>query len=1072
MFINSTSISASAGTGKTYQLSRRFLALLALNHGKNPEQLIAITFTKKAAGEFLDRILSDIAKGASCEEEASKLADEIWETIKGDGTNPETNPEANIGIYPDLPDHKKDELLNIDTFKKMLRVLVENLTRLNLCTIDSLFSSIVKSCTFELGINDFQILSGKAEKNQALNEVLLSIYKDCLADKELQQSFEEIFLTAVQNNADAVSLKDSSIVKNIDSLLEAYISAPEEEKWGLPEEILKTYKTPEIANINEFRREIASALSHLNSFEFKSRSKDSEEKARAKAHKNLIGILEALNNYIDFQSLGSLKIEMPIDEIKNTLRDVCWTDSIDKILQTWICYDLALLQKRTKATYKLVKILADKYTEKINKNGKFEFRDVPLILKSKELSPEFRDELQYRMFCKYRHWMLDEFQDTSRIQWDIIKPFIDDLQESDGENSSTFIVGDLKQSIYQWRGGDPRLFLNAPKQLELHNRTMSESYRSSQYVLNLVNEVCDYKNSPVSQLISPQAMGMWGDFPKHKTCNKNKKKKGIAQIWQAVDSNAQTIATIIAHIYQKDASIKNKSVAILVDKTKHGLQLREALKEKGIPAEVCDDVAIGVDSSLGKILKQFFHWLDMPGDKHIETLLRYSRLNSCIFEKGWSSWRQILETSGYRAVLETLKKEFETHKITLNEYCQNRFNVWLASAIEADSKGLEIQAWLECMETLEIRETPPKDIIQIMTIHKSKGLGFDVVFVPSMGKNTAFDNEGHLHYILTKDDDGNVTSVIQNPSNKLILQLVPDLGKLKEPWRAEQHFDGLCKIYVALTRAKEACYAIMPKLSDETEKGKAEKNLSMRSTLLCHENEEAASIPSIDDPSPKEDNKAPAPLGKCIYSSHSPDYYSEATDTPNIEIKTIAEPINWPTVLPLIRKQISPSKLHTTEGQIQKSASNSEEMRTAAQFGTEVHSVFERIGRWDEGNKPAWLIEPTTDAERAVAECFENPEICELFTVSESAQIMREQNIESVDAEKWISGTIDRLVIDGNRATIIDFKTDRCSIEEMKNRHTAQLHAYAEIVNQITGIPLDNIECKLVSTKHKCIISI
>lgn len=1068
MSINSTSISASAGTGKTYQLSRRFLALLALNHGKNPEQLIAITFTKKAAGEFLDRILSDIAKGASCEKEASKLADEIWGTIKGDGTNPETNPEANIGICPDLPDHRKGELLNLESFKKMLRVLVENLARLNLCTIDSLFSSIVKSCTFDLGINDFQILSSKAEKNQALNEVLLSIYRDCLADEELQHSFEEIFFNAIQKSADAVSLKDSSIVKNIDSLLDAFISAPEEEKWGLPDEILQKYKTPKIADEKTLKEEIDSALSYIKTFKFKNRGNDNEEKARAKAHKNLIAILEGINNYIGTYSLGSLKIEMPIDEIKSTLEDVCWSESIDNILETWTFLDLQLLQKRTKNTYKLVKILADKYTEKINQSGKFEFRDVPLLLKSNQLTPEFRDELQYRMFCKYRHWMLDEFQDTSHIQWDIIKPFIDDLQESDSENSSAFIVGDLKQSIYQWRGGDPRLFLNAPNQLGLHNRTMSESYRSSQHVLNLVNDVCDYKNSPISHLISSKALEMWGDFPKHKTCEKNKEKKGIAQIWEATDYKAETIATIIAHIYKKDPAIKGKSVAILVDNKKHGLQLREALKEIEIPAEVCDDVSIGVDSSLGKILKQFFHWLDMPGDKHIETLLRYSHINSCIFEKGWSNWRQILETSGYRAVLDALQKEFEAKGITLNDYFQNRFNVWLASAIEADSKGLEIQAWLECMEKLEIRETPPKEIIQIMTIHKSKGLGFDVVFVPSMDKNyKAFDDETHLHYILSKDDDGNVTSAVLKPTNKLISNLVPELERLKEPWRAEQHFDGLCKLYVALTRAKEACYAIMPKLGD-----KDGEKLSMGSALLLHKNENADSIPAIDAPSPKDDKNAQVPLGKCIYTSHCPDYYDEATNKPNTETTTIAEPINWPTQIPLIRKQISPSKLHEAEAHIQKSATNSEEMRAAAQFGTEVHAVFERVARWDEDNKPAWLIEPTTEAERTVAECFENPEICELFMPSASAQIMREQNIEAVDTDKWISGTIDRLVIDDNKATIIDFKTDRCSVEEMKNRHTAQLHAYAEIVSQITGIPLDNIECKLVSTKHKCIISI
>ena len=63
-------ISASAGTGKTYQLSLRFLGLLALNSGNHPERLIAITFTRKAAGEFKDRILTDLAAGATAERTA------------------------------------------------------------------------------------------------------------------------------------------------------------------------------------------------------------------------------------------------------------------------------------------------------------------------------------------------------------------------------------------------------------------------------------------------------------------------------------------------------------------------------------------------------------------------------------------------------------------------------------------------------------------------------------------------------------------------------------------------------------------------------------------------------------------------------------------------------------------------------------------------------------------------------------------------------------------------------------------------------------------------------------------
>lgn len=76
-------ISASAGTGKTYQLSLRFLGLLALNGGNHPERLIAITFTRKAAGEFKDRILTDLAAGATDEAGAARLKERLWAVIKG-----------------------------------------------------------------------------------------------------------------------------------------------------------------------------------------------------------------------------------------------------------------------------------------------------------------------------------------------------------------------------------------------------------------------------------------------------------------------------------------------------------------------------------------------------------------------------------------------------------------------------------------------------------------------------------------------------------------------------------------------------------------------------------------------------------------------------------------------------------------------------------------------------------------------------------------------------------------------------------------------------------------------------
>ena len=107
-------ISASAGTGKTYQLSLRFLGLLALNSGNHPERLIAITFTRKAAGEFKDRILTDLAAGATDEAGAARLKERLWAVIKGTDGEP--------GLWPGAPEAWKEENLHRERFLHLLPV--------------------------------------------------------------------------------------------------------------------------------------------------------------------------------------------------------------------------------------------------------------------------------------------------------------------------------------------------------------------------------------------------------------------------------------------------------------------------------------------------------------------------------------------------------------------------------------------------------------------------------------------------------------------------------------------------------------------------------------------------------------------------------------------------------------------------------------------------------------------------------------------------------------------------------------------------------------------------------------
>ena len=217
-------ISASAGTGKTYQLSLRFLALLALNRGSHPERLIAVTFTRKAAGEFKDRILTDLAAGATDSAGAARLRDRLWTVIKGTPEEP--------GLWPQAAEAWKKEHLCQERFRHMLRLLVQQLSRLNLCTIDSLFAQIAATSTFELGVSGFSMIDTTAEK-LARREALLTLYRECSLNPEQEQSFEDAFLSGADSDAEAADAEDS-MTRRLNTYHELFLDEPDAGKWGNP----------------------------------------------------------------------------------------------------------------------------------------------------------------------------------------------------------------------------------------------------------------------------------------------------------------------------------------------------------------------------------------------------------------------------------------------------------------------------------------------------------------------------------------------------------------------------------------------------------------------------------------------------------------------------------------------------------------------------------------------------------------------------------------------------------------------------------------------------------------------
>lgn len=145
----------------------------------------------------------------------------------------------------------------------------------------------------------------------------------------------------------------------------------------------------------------------------------------------------------------------------------------------------------------------------------------------------------------------------------------------------------------------------------------------------------------------------------------------------------------------------------------------------------------------------------MPGDPFVVGLLTHSPLRplitpGCPESMEWKEWRFLLERDGYAAVMEELERRLLRGGTELTDFHRDRLAVWQNEAEQVDEQSVSLDEWIRRMEDLTRREDPAAGIVRIMTIHKSKGLGFDIVILPQIGRDTPFANATHLTHFVKK----------------------------------------------------------------------------------------------------------------------------------------------------------------------------------------------------------------------------------------------------------------------------------------------------------------------------------
>lgn len=1068
-------IRASAGTGKTYQLAHRFLALLLIQRSAGnvaPERIVASTFTRKGAGEFTERILERLASASADAAEHRKLSRALTTLLEGDAPG---------GVAGLLPGAATD--VSVVALRETLVAVVGRLDRLALGTIDSLMARAVQTLEFELGLGGCEILDEPAaerERERLLGEVFARV-----APEELGAFHQAIKRASLKS---AASWRDElrKFVERGHRLLDVLPDAaawgagigggPTGDGWRGDAERLRVQVEAAELSSSLVTKGLVSALAWIAAR--RPGTPGDDPPAWLKPDGRLRLLRDAWPD--TWECLPKSNSRTPC-VVPATIMG-----PLGHILSAWLAAEQAELCERTAALHAVLARYDEAYERLARRRGRLAFADLARLLDPGRGGPFGSEQalqaLAFRWHQGFEHWLVDEFQDTSREQWRVLEPWLDEALQDDAGTKSVFVVGDTKQSIYGWRGGEPRLFddleSNYPGRFAVQE--LAESWRSRPAVLELVNAICSPERNPrlrAPESLRAASLARWR-FQDHVAAEKLRARPGYAAVLLArepepADQPASTgeaeegermagPAAAIRDALERIRPLeRGLSCAILVRRGANAQAVAAWLRAHDVPEVMVEgDCALAEQSPVVAAIVDALRWLLSPahrfgfghasltplGELLREPLAGKEETTEAALWRHWTAWiaaeGAAAVTSGWCARLAATEPDAHVR------FCLGH----LDELARRSGRGLELAEWLEAVRRLTVRETAARGTIHVMTIHKAKGLGFDVVFLPDLDLGSGSPPS----FMMLRDGDGRPVGCIAHPP-KWLRGWLPDLEQAAEAEEAVRQHEALCVLYVALTRAKEATFVIM----GETARG---RKADARDWVL--EGLGLASPPPVEAP-------ADGPWGGSVLA-----WERGARDfAEGLEREGGAGPaVAVPALLPAEprRRRMRPSDTGHSSGT--RSTAPVAAIAAATDYGTAVHKVFEQV---------EWLGQELTlsGLESAVADvcaCLEKPEVAALFRAEGPRdEALRELPIEFTEAGEWWSGVIDRLVLRRDEsggvreALIIDFKTDNVeTADALRERHAGQLAAYRRAVATALKLPMEKIRTVLVSTRLRCVVAV
>ena len=702
-------LKASAGSGKTFALSVRYIALVL--RGENINEIIALTFTKKAANEMKERIITTFLDLQNKKDELDKLCKEL-------------------SLSQDEAIKRRDEKL--DRFLQ---------SELKIYTFDAFFSGILKKFSQNLGLSpDYSV-------QDSLQDLAWKKFvKEASKDQKLLSELALMMIISSQ--------KEASFSQTLAKFYESFGGELKDSKVRAAQKEINEH----IALQNGASDTAKKTFSEQNLFEL---------------FKNKVFERESLD-YRTFSKIYTSELDELFVKLKEAAKN----------------YILEVEKYRLSGFSKLLKLYKASNLELNKEINALSFADINKLVFKLLVENFDKDVLYFRLDGRINHLLIDEFQDTNVIQYEIILPIINEIVSGYGQNGlgSFFYVGDTKQSIYKFRGGKKELFDKLGddfSQIDIEN--LPSNYRSLKALVKFNNAIFEEIYHRYGLSFEPQE-------PAKKDKELNYKVSGECPYFEAEEddhgylrvlSDEDIAGTAVSQVKGLlTAGVNASEITVLCWKNSDISLISEVLSSEGIKS-----VNEGT--------------LELKRTPFVAAIIEYAKF--CIFgeEIYEKNVKALVNTNPKKLKIKAEDSATKSLFYLAKNLYINMADVDILRLFELSSGYKNLSDFIFNLENFSSKISPKNaDGVKIMTVHKSKGLEFAHVIVCDMMSKGRGDDS---NFITEYNEKGEwiVKSRISGREN-----FDPEYAGVLEQMKELEKQENINKIYVAFTRATKSLIII------------------------------------------------------------------------------------------------------------------------------------------------------------------------------------------------------------------------------------------------------------------------